>query len=102
MKTLKINLYLFAELNDDAKERAIQEHMNFLDTTPEPFENEDGKMVSEYVEHSISETIESIEMNEYHFYFDGEMANYTRYVGNHPLAGTAEVVIHGETFRFKE
>ena len=30
MKTVSINLYSFSELNDDAKNRAIDEHRDFM------------------------------------------------------------------------
>lgn len=102
MKKISINLYSFAELSEQAKQRAIQEHLEFLDNMPEQYEDETGELVTEYLEHSIHEAIESIEMNEYIFYFNGEMVNSTTYVGGHPLAGITEVIIHGEKFSFND
>ena len=97
MKTVTINLYSFSELNDAAKEKAIFEHGAFLDSMPDDYENEDGNLVSEYVDHTEEEIIESIEMNEYLFFADGDMANVTQFCGKHPKAGKAEINFHGET-----
>lgn len=97
MKTANINLYLFHELNKDAQRKAINEHKDFLDNTPEESENEAGEMESEYVEHSDIDTIESIEANEYLFYFDGSLAHITQYTGGHEKTGTTEFHFHGTT-----
>ena len=40
MKTVSINLYSFSELNDDAKNRAIDEHRDFMQSFPDEYENE--------------------------------------------------------------
>ena len=99
MKTVKVNLYSFNELSDKAREKAILEHQDFLDSQPEEYENEAGELVSEYIEHTEQETIESIEMNDYTFFADGELANCTTFTGKHPRAGETEVKIHGETYK---
>jgi len=85
MKNVTINLYSFAELNEKAKQKAINEHYDFLCS------------VDNY-EPTDTEVIENIEMNDYVFYFDGELASCVTYCGKHEKAGTTEFTVHGETF----
>jgi hypothetical protein len=96
MRTATINLYQLQELQSVAKERAVAEHGNFLDSVPIEFEDENGKLLREYHEHTKAEIIESIEANEYYFFADGELAPVTRYCGNHPKAGQNELKFHGQ------
>jgi len=99
MKTVQINLYSFAELSESARERAISEHGNFLDSEGEQYENEQGEMVTEYPEHTSNEIIESIEANEYLFFANGELASCCTYVGKHPKAGTTEFTFKGNVYQ---
>lgn len=99
MKTITINVYQFSELNDKAKQRAINEHMEFLNSVGIEYEAENGEMVTDYdYEHTENDTIESIEMNEYYFYSNGELANCTTYTGKHEKAGITELNFKGEIF----
>lgn len=90
MKTaiLKINLFQFQELSDEAKTKAIEEHFYFLNSLGIEAENESGQMITEEYEPSESEVVESIEINEYFFYEDGEQAHTVTYTGKHPLSGS--------------
>ena len=97
MRKVEISLYSFDELNGQAKDRAIADHIGFLDSLPEEFEDADGIMCSEYIEHTEEQAIESIQANEYLFFADGTLANVTQYCGKHPRAGQAELTLHGET-----
>lgn len=99
MKQVTINLYSFNELSIEAKIRAIDEHGQFLDSLPVEHENEDGEMVSEYMEHSENEIIESIIANEYVFFEDGEPANCVTYTGKHPKAGATEFNFKGSIYK---
>lgn len=98
MKTIPINLYEFSELQQDAKDKAIYEHRNFLENEPVSVENETGEMEYEYFEYSNEEVIESIEINEYLFFKNGELAYVVNYVGSHPDSGKIEFNLHGETY----
>lgn len=98
MKTAKINLYRLNELSEEAKQNAIFEHQNFLNSIPIECENEDGKMVDEWYEHSEEETIHSIEVNEYLFFANGEIANVTHFCGNHTMAGQSVLEFAGEQY----
>lgn len=98
MKTANINLYSFNELNDKAKEKAIFEHTEFLNSTPVECENEHGEMINEFFEHSEDETIESILINEYFFFENGKLADVTQYTGNHPKAGEIELNFYGSIY----
>jgi len=95
----KINLYQFEELNEEAKEKAISEHEGFLLSVGQQVENENGELVTEYSEEIERETvIESILINEYYFFNDGELAWICHYVDNHPTkAGITEFKFHGQT-----
>lgn len=90
MKTaiLKINLFQFQELSDEAKQEAIEEHFHFLNSLGMEVENESGQLITEEYEPSESEVIENIEINEYFFYENGELASTIKYTGKHPLSGS--------------
>lgn len=99
MKTAKINLYNFSELSEEAKQKAISEHEDFLLSIGQQEENEQGQLVTVYAETmEESEVIESIEANEYLFFADGDMAQYTTYTGKHKKAGQSELKFAGEIY----
>ena len=93
MKQVLINLYEIHELSPKAKERAISDHYDFLASEGMECENEDGELVVEDYDPTDEEVIESIEINEYMFYADGDIARCCRYVGEHPKAWTTELII---------
>lgn len=97
MTQAKISLYSFAELSEQAKRKAISEHEDFLLSVGEESENEDGEMVTEYPEEiEESVVIEHIEINEYLFFEDGNLAHCVTYTGGHKKAGTTELFFHGQ------
>jgi hypothetical protein len=98
MKQVTINLYSFNELSEQAKQNAINEHESFLLSLD--YEDEEGN-VHFHEEIEESEVIESIKMNDYLFYFNGEMAHVTTYTGKHEKTGTSEFKLHGETYLIK-
>ena len=100
MKTLEINLYKFDELSDEAKEKAIYEALNFLDSEPTEYENENGEIMNEYVELTEEYAKEFILINDYIFFKDGTLAHTVTYCGNHPKAGQSEFFLHGEIVNF--
>ena len=87
MKKVTINLYEFEELNPKARQKAIEEHAEFLMTTIE-----DGETVEE------EEVIESITINNYLFFEDGEMAYIIEYTGKHEKAGAIEFKLFGSVY----
>lgn len=92
MVQVLINIYEIHELTPKAKERAISKHYNFLASEGCECENEEGELVVEDYDPSEEEVIENIELNEYMFYADGEMAHCCTYTGG-PKAGTTELTI---------
>lgn len=94
MKTVNapIDLYSFNELNKEAQQRAISEHESFLNPMLLEYENEDGETISEYIEHTEAEVIESIEANQYLFFSNGELAQTYTFTGNHSRAGETEFI----------
>lgn len=100
MRTIKINLYRFEELIEEAKERAINEALNFLDSEPVEYETENGEMKSEYLDHTEEEAEDFIKANEYLFFADGEQAHTITYCGTHPRTGESELNLFGETYKF--
>ena len=98
MITVKINLYKFSELCEVSKTNAIISHGEFLSSIPMEFEDEDGEMVEEYEEHSKKDIIESIEMNDYIFFYNGNLAPCTTYTGKHEKSGITELKLHGEIY----
>ena len=99
MKTVKINLYSFDELNEKAKEKAITEAIMFLDSEPEEFENEEGEMEEQYIEHTEEDAKEFIFANDYFFFSNGEQAHVIEYVGKHPRTGESDFIFKGETIK---
>ena len=100
MKTaqIQINLYSFNELSNEAKQVAILNHGVFLDSLPQEYENENGEMVEEYIEHNEAEIIESILINNYYFFENGGLANVCTYVGKHPKSGITEFKFMGNIY----
>lgn len=100
MKTvnIQIGLYSFNELSNESKQLAILEHGNLLNSLPQEFEDEDGKMVSEYIDHSDEEIIDNILANPYYFFENGELAKTCTYVGKHQKAGVTEFTFMGNTY----
>ena len=114
MKTVnvKINLYSFNELSEEAKQKAIENQRNFeLSTmqpedfisgdaeydTPEQLEKAYNEQYS-YYESDDTSIIENIEANEYVFFENGEMAECVTYTGNQPKAGTTEFNFMGNVY----
>lgn len=89
MKQVTISLYSFNELSEEAQEKAIIEHANFLVTTAE---DEDE------FEYSREDVIDNILVNEYIFFQDGTLAHCTTYTGKHQKAGTTEFHFKGITY----
>ena len=100
MKTIKaeINLYSYEELKEEAKEKAFNEHKDFLDSLKEEYENEEGILISEYIDHDKEEVEDSLIINDYLFFENGQMANITHFTGKHKKAGTTEFYFNGKTY----
>jgi hypothetical protein len=100
MKTIKveINLYSYDELKEKSKEFAFNQHEDFLNSCEEEYENEEGVLIKEYVEHDKEEVEDSLRINEYLFFESGEMANITHFTGEHEKAGKTEFYFFGKTY----
>lgn len=91
MKTVNIdiNLYSFEELSQESKDKAVYEHRGFLleITRPKDFEtDEDFNQYMEDVEYDDCIVIDSIVLNDYLYFEDGELADYcTFWNGNHKV-----------------
>lgn len=110
MFNVNITLYSFDELNEKAKEKAIEDHRNFLLSTMHPTDFISGDPQwdtpeelqktydAEYEYYSFEDEpiVDSIEANDYLFFANGNICPSTTYWGNHPKAGTTELQIHGE------
>ena len=96
-----IKLYSYDELKDKAKERAFNEHKDFLDSCEEESENEQGELIKEYVDHDEEIVEDSLRINEYLFFKDGEMADICIFTGKHEKTGTTEFYFNGETYIIK-
>jgi hypothetical protein len=74
MVTVTINLYSFNELTPIAKQKAIDEHYNFMVSYPPDYEDENGEMkIEEDYNPSEDEVIENIEVNDYYFFWYGRI-----------------------------
>lgn len=92
MKTITIKLYEYDELNNKAKLKAFDDIEYFLRCNPEQYEDENGELkyddMDKWVSEDIKEYVEdSIRINDYLFFSDGEMAHTVKFCGNHERAG---------------
>ena len=97
MVTVNINLYEFNELEVQAQEEAISNHMAFLNDIS--FDEDDldhWYIIDNNDDREI--VIENILANAYLFYKDGSLASCTTYTGRHEKAGTTEFKLGGETY----
>jgi hypothetical protein len=76
----------------------IDEHKGFLDSFPIEYENEQGEMISEYIEHEEEQIIDSIEANDYLFFNSGEFAQTCTFTGKHPRAGETEFIFMDKSY----
>ena len=100
MKTLEIKLYNFEELTKEAKQKAIEQAIEFLDSEPIEYENENGEIVYEYFKHNESQAEQFIDVNDYLFFKNGTLAHTVTYCGNHTKTGQSEFFLHGEIVNF--
>ena len=112
MKTVQINIYSFNELSEQAKQKAIDEHRNFILSTMSVSDFISGNDEHDtdeslnsafnaeyrYIYENDSPVIENIEANDYLFFSDGNIANCTTYYGKHPKAGITELKIGNDVY----
>jgi hypothetical protein len=113
---ITIKLYAFSELNEKAKRKAIEDHRAFLLSTMKPEDFISG--IAEYDTpeelQKIYEAgynyylfddrpiVEDIEVNDYLFFENGELAHTITYRGNHPLAGETHFIFNGVDYLIKK
>lgn len=98
MRKVKVEIDLFEleELESKAKEYAIREHRLFLLDTIEVDEHyQENYNAIEYDDAYVSD---NIILNEYLFYYNGDIADVTTYCGKHEKAGTSELKLFGKTY----
>ncbi len=93
MKTLFINLYSFSELSKGSQNKAFNNHLEFLNSLQ--------NTCNEFENLTRSDVIDSIEMNDYLFFADGEIAPCTTYTGKHRKSGITELNLQGEIYTIK-
>ena len=99
---ITIKLYLFSELNEKAKKRAIEEQREFELKIIELNDFEKGIAEYDYYATNDEPIIEAIESNDYLFFENGELAHTVRYCGNHPLAGETHFIFNGVDYLIKK
>lgn len=113
MLNFEIKLYSLAELPEKSRERAINEHRYFLLDTLQPDYidgvtdwNDPEKMEMyqdeyDYIQMNDEPVIESIEINEYYFFYNGDLCNVCHYVAG-PLTGQTWAIVGGERYLIQE
>ena len=86
MYKVQISLFAFRELSEDAKKRAILKHKNFMESLHMETEADKEEALKD------NEVIENIEVNEYLFFLNGEIAQVTKYIET----GKTELYLKGE------
>ena len=100
-ETVSINLYRLDGLEKEAKNKAIEEHRDFMVETysDDMFDKVFNMTQSKYAKGlTKAEVEENIEINDYMYFFDGEMASTIQYCGKHPRSGEHEFTLHGESY----
>lgn len=99
---VEIELYEFEELDYFAKEKAVEDHRNFmLETLSESdFDYpEDYQLTYDDMEINDHTIIENILANEYIYFIDGCLADTVKYVGNQAKTGVTEFNFYGKTYQ---
>lgn len=88
MKNIKVNIKLFSydELKGIGKSKAYEKHFDFLCSVGDLTEED-----KEFIE-------DSLRINEYLFFENGEIANITHYTDGHKKAGITEFKFQGEVY----
>jgi hypothetical protein len=101
---VEIPLYTIDELEESAREKAIREHREFLLCVSDASDFEDNN--SAYlewfndVESNDEPVLESIRINEYLFFENGEFAEVVDYTKDHPTkAGITELKLFGQVYK---
>ena len=81
----------YNELEGEGKEKAMNEHFEFLN---EVGDLEGGCTFKEKVEI----VMESLKINDYLFFKNGDMADITHYTGKHKKSGTTELKFNNEVY----
>lgn len=110
MINVNIRLYTIHELNEKAKAKAIMDHRRFLLNILAPdygdgvIDWEDPEKMEmyheeyDYILNNDDYVIEEIAINDYYYYFNGEICPVLHCTAG-PLAGITTVNIHGENIK---
>lgn len=84
VKEIKIKIYEYDELSEDAKIKAFEDHAYFIECNPQEYEDNEGNIkrddYSKWSEQEFKEYVEeNIRINEYLFFANGEQAHATTY-----------------------
>ncbi len=80
-KNFEVITYPFDELPEMSKQKAIQDHFDFLNSFDNPVENQD-------------EVIENIRINEYEYDFKGDLVGITIYMKDNKPTGKKTIKIN--------
>ncbi len=98
---IPIKLFRLAELDEDARERALEEHRDFLVTVySDDMYDSSFEMTQEKYENELTEdeVIDSIDINDYLYYASGEMAHTIQFTGGHARSGERILKHQGEEY----
>lgn len=100
MKTIKVEIQLLElhELNAEGREKAINDHFDFMCSLGTICEDKDGYSYTDYSDPEEKEIIESIEANEYLFFKDGSIANTINFRGKHERTGETVFLFQDQEF----
>lgn len=100
MKQIKIELelYKYNELNNIAKEKAFRNHFDFLIG----FADEEQEIIHLTEEQQKEYVEKSININEYYFFYNGDLAECITYCGKHEKAGITELTFQNKVYEVKK
>jgi len=107
-KGFELSTYRLDELPNSSKEKAIQEHLDFLNSIGYECENESGELetIYDYLEicnqSDINEVVENIAANEYEYNFNGELAGIITYIRDNRPTGKKTIRLNGQEINLLE
>ncbi len=107
-KDFEVITYLLDELPETSKQKAIQEHLDFLNAEGITCENESGELEVEYdyldacKDSDINEVIENIDVNEYEYDFNGDLVGITTYMSDNKPTGKKTIRINKQEIEIIE
>lgn len=96
---VKVKLFKYDDLNQEAKNRAFEEYKESLWNQGQEYETDEGEIKTDYSEPDKETVEDTIRINEHWFFESGEMADTTTYTGKHEKPGITELKLFDKVYQ---